>query len=80
MSKENDEDVKMSKENDEDDDVKMSDEENTDDSDGDDEMVADEKMAEKLSEIDEKLRQNPFDYQSHVDKIALLKSSGELVK
>jgi hypothetical protein len=73
-------DVKMSKEDDEDDNVKMSDEENSDDSDGDEEMVDDVKIAEKLSEIDEKLRQNPFDYQSHVDKIALLKSSGELVK
>jgi hypothetical protein len=73
-------DVKMSKEDDQEENVKMSDEENSDDSDGDEEMVDDAKIAEKLSEIDQKLRQNPFDYQSHVDKIALLKSSGELVK
>ena len=62
----------------------MSGEEHSEDSDSDvdddDEMVDDEKTREKLVEIDEKIRQNPFDYQAHVDKIAVLKASGELVR
>ncbi len=56
-----------------------SDDSDLDDDDDDDEMVDDEKTREKLVEIDEKIRQNPFDYQAHVDKIAVLKASGELV-
>jgi len=50
------------------------------DSDSDMDDAGDELDAGKLSELDERLRQNPFDYQAHVDKIALLKSAGELVK
>ena len=59
-------------------DVRMSDDdENDSDSDMDD--AGDELDAGKLSELDERLRLNPFDYQAHVDKISLLKSAGELV-
>ena len=65
------------KENEDEEDVKMSDDESSDNSDEDD-MIDDEKSAEKLKEIDEKIRQNPFDYQAHVDKISVLKASGEL--
>jgi hypothetical protein len=55
--------------------VEMGSDENTDSS--DDEEV-DEKITEKLLEIDDKIRQNPFDYQAHVDKIGVLKTAGEL--
>jgi hypothetical protein len=45
----------------------------------DDDDDEDENIAEKLAAFDEKIRQNPFDYQAYVDKISLLKSAGELV-
>lgn len=65
----------------EEDKVMVSDQEDnveSDDSDMDDDE-GDEIDTAKLSEIDERIRQNPFDYQAHVDKIALLKAAGELV-
>jgi hypothetical protein len=39
----------------------------------------DAKTEAKLAELEERLRQNPFDYAAHVEKVATLKNSGELV-
>ena len=64
----------------EEEDVKMESDENTDNenTDSSDDEQVDEKTTEKLLEIDDKIRQNPFDYQAHVDKIGVLKAAAEL--
>jgi len=65
--------------NDEDKIMKSEGEDNTESDDSEMDDCDEELDVAKLSEIEEKIQQNPFDYQAHMDKIVLLKAAGELV-